>query len=217
MKKSIGCLILGLSLLPLFSACGKYDYLAHLSDVRSDIFLAETEDFTLTVSCLERERPFAADGIAAPRGKTVEAVLSEKVPSGAEYELYFLGDTPRGGDMSFRNVTDDYYYSRGVSEFPQGAISLRVVKDGAGTELVATSVKNEATLSPEEALDSAIKAEKETVDPLMQGGIFHGEFHVRLVRRDKNYYYVGIVDERGGTTSLLLDGESGAVLARRKN
>ena len=33
---------------------------------------------------------------------------------------------------------------------------------------------------------------------------FYGEFYVRLLRRNVNYYYVGIVDESGNTLSLHL-------------
>lgn len=44
-----------------------------------------------------------------------------------------------------------------------------------------------------------------------------GEFHVRLLRRDANYYYVGIVDGKGHTISLLLDSETGETLARRES
>ena len=60
-----------------------------------------------------------------------------------------------------------------------------------------------------------MNAEKETIANMTQNGAFGGEFYVRLLRRDKNYYYVGIIDTSGKTVSLLLDGESGEVLARR--
>ena len=52
---------------------------------------------------------------------------------------------------------------------------------------------------------------------MTQNGKFNGEFRVRLLKRDKTYYYVGIVGKDGGELSLLLDAESGALLARREN
>lgn len=210
------CILLIVSLIPLFSACGKYDYTVHISDERCDLFCAETEEFYLTISCVEREYPFLSDGAVSPRSKTIEAVLSEKSPSGAEYEIYFLGDTPRGGEMSFRNVTGDYYYSRGVEEFPQGTISVRIVGETA-QELAVTSVKNDMTLSVSEALEKAVESEREYIKNMTSNGRFQGEFYVRLLRRDKNYYYVGIVGKDGSVLSLLLDGESGEVLARRES
>ena len=215
MKRKLLALLLPILLLPLFTACQNIDYTSYISDERSDIFCAETEDFSVVVSCVEREYPFMTDGIVGQRSKTVEATLTEKAPSGCEYELYFIEDMPRGGEMSFRSVSGDWYYSRGVQEFPSGSISLRILRDGKPTEIAATSVKNPNTLSVSEALNYAIDAETATIDSLTDGGFF-GEFHVRLLRRDKNYYYVGIVDREGKTVCLLLDAETGAVLARRE-
>lgn len=202
--------------LPLFGGCGKYDYYAHVSDERSDLFCAECEDFSLTVSCVRREYPYLLDGIAAPVNTLLEAVLTETAPSGAEYELYFLEDVPRGGDMSFRSVTGDHYYSRTVQAFPEGSLSVRVVKDGTPRDLALTSVKTEQTISPQQALHFAVEAEKEYIRAHTKNGKFCGEFQVRLLRRDKNYYYVGIIDEQGNILSLLLDSGSGKVLARRE-
>lgn len=216
MKKSFLPFLTLLLLLPALSACGKYDYSAHISDVKSDLFLAETETYTLTVSCISREYPYLCDGVAASRSNLLEAVLTEKTPSGGEYELYFLEDVPKGGDMSFRSVTGDYFYSRSAEEFPEGSLSVRVVKDGVNEELLATSIKNENTLSPEEALEKAVTAEHETIEKMTRGGRFCGEFHVRLLRRDKNYYYVGIINEQGDILALLLDSETGETLARRE-
>lgn len=213
MKKFIPCFLMLAGLLSVLSGCGGYDYSAHISDERSDLFRAETEDFTLTVACVEREHPFLTDGVAAERSRMLEAVLA--APAGSEYEIYFLEDAPKGGDMSFRSVSSDYYYSRSVEQFPSGSLSLRIVKDGVAEDLLATSVKTEHTLSPQQALDKALSAEKAKIDGMMSGGKFHGEFHVRLLKRDKTYYYVGIVDEKG-ILSLLLDSETGEVLARRQ-
>ncbi len=205
-----------LLLAPVLAACGKYDYSAHISDEKQDIFCAETEEFTLTVSCVSREHPYLCDGIAAPKSDLLEAVLTEKTPTGAEYELYFLEDVPKGGDMSFRSVTGDYFYSRTAERFPSETLSVRVVKNGVSAELLLTSVKTKNTMDPKTALSKAVEAERETIRKMTRDGKFRGEFHVRLLRRDKTYYYVGIVDEQGKIAALLLDAETGQVLARRE-
>ena len=101
--------------------------------------------------------------------------------------------------------------------FPETSVSVRIVWEGGEQELTATSVKNEKTLSVDEALGFAVKAEKDAVARMTKGGSFYGEFYVRLLRRNTNYYYVGIVDTDGKTISLLLNSETGEVLARREN
>ena len=118
--------------------------------------------------------------------------------------------------MSFRSVTGDWFYSRSVEAFPSGSLSVKVVKDGAQEEILATSVKTENTLTPREALEKAVDAEHDALAKMTRNGVFYGEFHVRLLRRDKNYYYVGVIDSEGNILALLLDSETGEVLARRE-
>ncbi len=213
--------LLPLLLLPALAACGGgYDYAAHLSEVRSDIFCAETEEFSVTLNCVLREYPYAADGVASPMQRLVEISVSPAENTAEEYGVYVLGEHGEallGGEASFRNFAGDWYFSQSVENFPKQSVTLRVTWGENVRELVATSVKSETTLGAEEALACAVEAERELVDRLTEDGVFRGEFYVRLLRRDKNYYYVGILDRAGGVLSLLLDGETGEVLARREN
>lgn len=213
MKKKFSSLILLCSLLPALGGCSGADYSSRISESRSDLFCAETEDFTLTLACVSREYPYIADGVPCTRSDYVEVVLSGGTAD--DYEVQFtVAGKSYGGEMSFRNVTGDYFFSQGVSEFPEGSVSVNVACGGETQELTATSVKTADTLTVDEALSAAVQAEQETIDE-MGGRNFAGEFYVRLLRREKNYYYVGIIDTAGKTVSLLLDAESGEVLARR--
>lgn len=208
-------------LIPVFaalalSACGKkYDYSAHLSEIKRDIFSASTEDFSVTLACISREHPYASDGIACPRSEIGEVTLVSKKGDAGDFSV-FVAETEWGGEMSFRSVQDDWFYSESMPSFPEGSVTIRVEWSGGSCELEATSVKNEGTMSAEEALETAVAHEKEYIGRLMQNGTFQGEFRVRLLRRDVNYYYVGIVSKDGRTLSLLLGAESGEVLARRE-
>ncbi len=215
MKRYFFALVALSALLPLAAGCGKYDYSKHLSEIRSDLFSAETEEFSVVLSCVSREHPYLSDGVAAPRGDLCEIVLTSPEHTDRTYSVTVLGETEWGGEMSFRNVRGDWFYSQGVTSFPEGSVSLRISWEDGETEVAATSVKTENTLSCKEALARAVEEEKALVKSMTREGAFRGEFYVRLLRRDKNYYYVGIVNEAGETVSLLLDAESGEVLARR--
>ena len=203
-----------LLLVPLFTGCAKTDYYDYASEIKEDIFCTETENFTLSVSCVSREYPYIADGISCPKSNLVEISLvsDEK----AAYEVYIEGEKPVGGEMTYRTYAGDYYWSASTENFFSEKIELRVVKGEESEEVIATSVKSEKTLSPREALARAVEAEKETIEAMTGKDGFEGEFYIRLLRRDTNYYYVGIIDRQGGTLSLLLDSETGEVLARRK-
>ncbi|MDE7158345.1 MAG: hypothetical protein K2N74_02115 [Clostridiales bacterium] len=216
MKKYIPCVLLLLGLFPVLTACGGYDYQKHVSEIRSDLFCAETEEFSITLACISREYPYALDGVAAERSDLIEITLVPADKKAQDYTVTVLGEQKYGGEMSYRNVRGDYFYSQGVTEFPKDSVSLNVEWEGETREILATSVKNENTLSPNEALKFAVKHEKETVEKLTQNGSFAGEFHVRLLRREINYYYVGITDTNGNTIALLLNSETGDLLARRE-
>lgn len=217
MKRAIRSLVLLLALLPALTACGHYDYSVHISEIRSDIFCAETEEFTVTVTCISREYPYVSDGIACPMSNVVEISLIPVSRELTEYSVYLLGETVWGGETTFRTFYGDHYYSQGVTEFPSVSVTIKVEWEEESREITATSVKNEATLTAKEALSCAIESEKETIEHMTTSNGFNGEFYVRLLRRDANYYYVGIVDRDGKTISLLLDSESGEVLARRES
>ena len=212
--KKISTLLLLAGLLPLLTGCQRGpDYFSYVSELRSDLFVASEQEFTLTVACISREHPYVNDGIKAPLSDIVEITLEGDAD---EYSVYILGEEAMGGEMSFRNTRGDFYYSQGVKSFPEGSVTLRVEWQDTSREIVATSVKTEHTLSPEKALDCALKGESATLERMQADGRFCGEFYVRLLRRDKNYYYVGIVDTKGKMISLLLDSESGEVLARHE-
>ncbi len=215
MKKFLSVVFL-LPLLLLPSACARpYDYTKHLSEVRSDVFRAETEAFVLTLSCLTREHPYASDTVVCPLTRLMEAVIVSKDKSVTEYTLRIDG-TDWGGETSYRTVEDDCYYSESTDVFPENSVSIHVEWAGGAVDVAATSVKNEHTMSAEEALEIAVGQEEELIARNTANGEFCGEFRVRLLRRDANYYYVGIVTKEG-VLSLLLGAESGEVLARREN
>ena len=212
--KKISSIVFLAALLPLLSACQRGpDYFSYVSELRSDLFVASEEEFSLTVACISREHPYINDGVKAPMTNVVEITLEGEAD---EYSVYILGDEAMGGEMSFRNTRGDFYYSQGVKSFPESSVTLRVEWADTSREIVATSVKTEHTLSPEEALDFALKSETAALERMRVDGRFCGEFYVRLLRRDKNYYYVGIVDTKGKMISILLDSESGEVLARHE-
>ncbi len=215
MKKLL-FLFIPLLALPMLAGCRGEDYTKYLSYVRSDVFVAETEDFSLTLSCVTREVPYASDGVACAGQQLLEIELTPTQADGTEnYSVVLEGTPSLSGELSYRSVKGDWFLSQSVTSFPEGSVSLRLIKDGEATELTASSVKTENTLTPEEAVSFAVQAENELIGRMTAGKTFHGEFQVRLLRRGRTYYYVGIVGEKENA-ALLLDAETGEVLARRK-
>ncbi len=213
MKKFFCTLLLLPAALPALSACGSYDYSAHLSEVRSDVFTAQTEEFSLTLSCVTREYPYCSDGVAATKSALIEISLVSELPA-AEYSVQ-LKESGVGGEMTFRGARGDYFFSAGVTQFPEERVTLLLRCDEEEREVQLRSVKGKDTLTCKQALSAAVNAERALIDRMTREGSFFGEFRVRLILRDIPYYYVGIVGEDGREHALLLDAKSGEVLARR--
>ena len=122
--KKFSFLLLLTGLVPLLASCKQNpDYFSHVSELRSDLFTASEEEFSLTVACITREHPYNNDGIKATLTDVVEITLEGEAD---EYRVYLLGGEQIGGEMSFRNTRGDFYFSQGVKSFPETSVTLRV-------------------------------------------------------------------------------------------
>ena len=61
MKKRTLLILATAALLPALTACAPYDSSDRLSEVRSDLFMAQTEEVTLTLAGVRRRDPYADD------------------------------------------------------------------------------------------------------------------------------------------------------------
>jgi hypothetical protein len=201
-----------------FSACNKQvDYLNYVSELRSNILLAQTENFSLRVFALEKETPYSADGVKRETNTLTELHLT--APTGAKtYSISFEVDGEKqGGEMSYDNVKGEYYFSCTLDIRAQTEIKFLLSSGSEQTELVAKSVLTETTLSPETALKTLVEKENELFTSLTDEYGFAGELHVRLIYEDNPYYYIGVTDRNGKTTAFLMSATTGKVLAKREN
>ncbi len=206
-----------LLLLVCFPACNKQvDYLNYVSELRSNIFLAQTDEFSLRVFALEKETPYSADGVKRETNTLTELHLT--APTGTKnYSVSFEIDGEKyGGELSYDNVKREYFLSCTLDIRAQKEITFLLTCENEQTELVAKSVLTDTTLSPETALKTLIEKEQELFTSLTDEYGFAGELHVRLIYEDNPYYYVGVTDRNGKTTAFLMSATSGKVLAKRE-
>ena len=210
-----------LALLPifsLFSSCKKkLDYFSYVSEIRSNILLAETENFSLRIFIGEREVPYSADGVARESSPRFDAYLV--APNGTKTcEFFFkIGNESYGGEMSYDNVKGEYYYFCTLNVPELKTVSCEILYGEEQVILEATSVLSEKTLSPREALSHLLTTEKETFSTLTDQYGFAGEIGIRLIYEDNPYYYVGVIDRKGNVSAFLLNAETGKLLAKRRS
>ncbi len=200
------------------SACKKErSYFDYVSELRSNLFLARNEDFSLRVYSVTKETPYAADGVPQETSPRVEAYLL--APSGEKtvHFTFILDKKTYGGEMSYDNVTGEYYYSCTMDLEELSELPCRIRYGDNEVELTATSVRTEATLSPKAALDILVAENAELFSSLTDEYGFAGEIYLRLIYEDFPYYYAGIIDRTGKIYAFLMNAETGKILAKRES
>lgn len=213
----IACLFL-VCLLPLFASCKKeIDYFDYVSELRSNIFLAETDDFSLRVYAVEKETPYVSDGVPMETSKRIEVYLV--APSGDKTcNLSFtVFDKAYGGEMSFDNVKAEYYFSCTLDVSELTELTCHIEYGEEEMELCALSIKTETTRSPKQILEDLKNGESELFSSMTDKYGFTGEIYIRILYEDFPYYYVGVIDRNGKTNAFLLNGETGKILAKRES
>lgn len=217
-------LLIGVAALLLFavfcllSACSKQiEYFDYVSELRHDIFLAETDSLSLRIYGVKKESPYLSDGIPDEVSSRTEIYLA--APSGNQtYSVSFSIDgEPHGGEMSYDNVKGEYYYFCSLDISGQTEIACVLTCADEQQELTAKSVKDENTMTAQSALQTLITAEQELFDSLTDKYGFAGEIYVRLLYEENAYYYIGVIDRNGNTTAYLLNASSGKLLAKRES
>ncbi|MBQ9728899.1 MAG: hypothetical protein IJV85_04815 [Clostridia bacterium] len=193
----------------------KLDYFSYVSELRDNIFLAQTDELSLKIYSVTKEHPYAADGIPKDRTARVEAYLA--APSGEKtYELFFTVDGKEyGGEMSYDNVKAEYFFSCSLNVSALKEIPCVLLCGEERTELSAQSVVNDSTLSAKTVLQGILTEEQELFNSLTDKYGFAGEIYVRLLYEDNAYYYVGIVDRSGNSHAFLVNAQTGKILAKR--
>ena len=82
--------------------------------------------------------------------------------------------------------------------------------------MTATTVRTDNMLSPKEVVEKIQTAESEKFKSMTDSKGFAGEIYLRLIYEDAPYYYIGIIDREGTIFALLVDSESGKILAKRE-
>ncbi len=210
------CLVL-LSLLFLSGCHKKLNYFDYVSELRSNIFLAETEDFSLRIYAVEKETPYAMDGVPQETSPRLEAYLV--APSGNQtMNLHFeIDGKTMGGEMSYDNVKCEYFYSCTLDVSALREIPCALTYGEENLALTAISILTEQALAPKVALEKLIQENSELFSSMTDDYGFAGEIYLRLIHEDNAYYYIGVISREGKVNAFLMNAETGKILAKRQN
>ncbi len=209
-----------LCLLPCLFCLGgcktSVDYFSYVSELRSNLFLAETDSFSLRVYAVEKETPYRADGVARERSARTEIQLV----GGDGSNTYHIDVTVRGktygGELAYDNVKAVHTLSFPLDIADERALFCVVEKGNSKTECTAKSVRTEGDVSPQTALNNVQAHSPKLFAELTDKYGFAGEIYLRLLYEDAPYYYVGVINRKGEICAFLVNGTTGKVLASRQ-
>lgn len=201
-----------------FSGCKKkIDYFDYVSELRSNILLAENDSFVLRIYAVEKENPYVSDGI--PKETAIRTEIFLTAPSGEQLCTidFSIKDKKYGGEMSYDCVKAEYYFSCSLNLSNTQEVVCDITYGEQKVALTAKSVLNEKTLSPTNVLQRLQKTETELFHSLTDKFGFKGEIYLRLIFEELPYYYVGIIDREGNVYAFLINAETGKIVAKRKS
>ena len=216
LKILLTAFVLLLVIFPLTACKKKINYHDYVSELRSNIFLAETDEFSLRIYSVEKESPYATDGVPQEIFSRTEVYLV--APSGDKScnLLFNVQGKEYGGEMSFDNVKGEYYFYCTLDTSALSQLVCSISYGETAMELTALSVRTEKTLSPAVVLNNLFEQETELFTAMTDKYGFAGEIYVRLLYESSTYYYVGVIDRKGNVTAFLINAETGIILAKRE-
>lgn len=200
-----------------FTACAKkINYYDYVSELRSNIFLAEEENFSLRAYALFKESPYAMDGIPKSPSPRMEAYMI--APNGANtctISFEYQGENYKG-EMSYDNVKGEYFFACNVDVSEATELHFEIEYGERKIPLRATSIKTNDMLSPKNILSMLEECEQELFLSLTDKYGFSAEIYLRLIYEGAPYYYVGIIERSGNVHAFLIHAKTGKILAKRK-
>ena len=206
--------------LSFFCGCERTSpYEKYVSELRSDIFFGETENYKVYAFYGFKETPSINDGIVGDRVYFLEFRIQNSGEDGIKRTINFsFKGESYSEDFSLDYSTGIYSAKIELTDFAEKEITA-VILSGAEKEtitLVSSLPENSLTFK------DALKKLKETQEDLLSlyknpQREFSGEIRMRILLKDDTpYWYVGLCGESGKIKALLLDGYTGKVLAVRE-
>ena len=200
---------------PLIRSAKALDYFDYVSELRSNILVAQTQNYALKAYAVEKEYPYSPDGI--PRDITKRAEIYFTAPSGDKtcHVAFSVNGTPYQGELSYDNVKAEYFFSVSADISTLKSLDFQITYGEEKVNLTATTVKKETTLSPRQVLDKLRENAPSVFTELTSVDGFVGEIYIRLICEVEPYYYIGLIQKSGEIQAYLLNSNTGKILAHK--
>lgn len=211
-----------LSLFPLFYffCCAEQKKLSdYVSELRYDVFEGSSDSYSLKAAYGFKENPPANDGVIKDKIYSLTFLLDgEKTDDSAIKLRFTLNETEYSADFTVNPLTDSITASVEIQDFNPKQFSVFISRGSKTEEILLKSVVPQNAVTSEKALEYLEQSQSALLSRYKNSnGEFTGEIIERIIiKNEKPYWYVGLLDGKGGTKALLVDGLNGEILAIRE-
>lgn len=220
MKKFSLFFIVFIFLLSSLTGCSKTEGLEkYVSELRSNAFYGEVEDFKLKAWYGFRETPYENDGKVKEKVYLLHFRLLDKETTETAYTLYFNhGETEYIKEFKHAPVSHALTAEIPVDNFSNQEFTVTLKYSDNSVDINLKSIIPNGTVSYVTALNSLKKSLPELINAFKdENGNFNAEIYARIVvKDDKAYWYVGFAYGNERLKALLVDAKTCEVLAIRE-
>lgn len=225
-KKLLILMFLFVSILSL-SACGGKDL--NLSDYlieeRNNLFVANDELYTLNLSSGLRESDYQFDGVITDKidFAVITFVRNDNLPLANDTYAYIvkINDEEFSGFLEKSPVDNTYVADLGVAVNDDAIVSAKISFTGYTFSGDLTNISSAFAYNKTNVIEIANNELKEEIKNIMQDNNVKIEVVTKIMKDYssvdmKNYYwYVGVISTNGDTLGLLIDANSGEIIAKK--
>lgn len=188
----------------------------YISELRSEIYFAQKEDFSLILTFSLREYPYRADGVKGTMQNIVEATLITE-NTATDVTLYFIADDTRyGGEMSFDNTAHSYYFSQSATTATSPVIDAEIIYNNQSqtVNLQLQRARSGKELSHAECLNMLLEARYNDFQSFWVNARFQAEIYCRLIY-DETCFWLFTLQNNTSCHCYLLNASTGSIITEK--
>lgn len=223
MKKTILVTLLAIITFA-FCGCGASPTdlaLENLAEVRYNIFSGENDTYVATFMSGKRETPYVVNGVCEKQvefGMVTVKYRSPDMPTVAQYELT-IGENTFKGNLEYNAYESTLMVDIQKVVSDDAQITLKVITNQDEKTCALQPKTKGMEITWRTALDIAIETFGDDFDAYVSKGTFNGEVYVKIITDlngnfDDYYWYVSVVGTNGKTCSVIINPQSGEVIAK---
>lgn len=190
-----------------------------VSELRTDVFEGSSDNYSLKAAYGFKETPYINDGVIGEKVYSLSFVLTNKLADDVKRTIVFsFNQEEYRADFKFNPSSDSFTAGAEINEFNLKDFPVKIIAGSEAEEVRLRSVVPPTAITCDKALEILSSEQGALIETYKnENGEFSGEISERIIiKNEKPYWYVGLLNGKGGTKALLIDGLNGEILAVRE-